>query len=190
VSQAESESGFKTLLLYWSATGNTEKVANTIRDTLLREGITPTVKKVADAAADELYDYDLIFLGAPSYSFQPPDPVQRFIKDKIKLYAQRGDIKPGAPVIPGKIAVVFCTYSGPHTGIREATPAGDYMGQFFEHLGFEVAAKWYTVGEFHGREELSTQGRLGDIRGRPNAKDLAEIENSVLALIKSIRFRF
>jgi hypothetical protein len=63
------------------------------------------------------------------------------------------------------------------------------MGQFFEHLGFEVAAKWYIVGEFHGREELSTQGRLGDIRGRPNTKDLAEVENNVLALIKSIRSR-
>lgn len=189
MSRDKSDFELKTLLLYWSATGNTEKVANTIRDTLLREGITPTVKKVANASTEELLDYDLIFLGAPSYSFQPPEPVQRLIKDKIKFHAERGDIKPGAPVIPGKTAVVFCTYSGPHTGIREATPAGDYMGQFFEHLGFQVAAKWYIVGEFHGREELSTKGRLGDIRGRPNAKDLAEIENNVLALIKSIRSR-
>jgi flavorubredoxin len=189
VSQTKGEPKLKTLLLYWSATGNTEKVANTIRDTLLREGITPTVKKVADASAEELYDYDLIFLGAPSYSFQPPEPVQLFIKDKFRLYVKRGNIKPGAPVIPGKTAVVFCTYSGPHTGIKEATPAGDYMGQFFEHLGFQVAAIWYIVGEFHGREDMSTKGRLGDIRGRPNAKDLAEIEDNVLALVKSVRSR-
>ena len=183
----ESARELKTLLIYWSATGNTEKVANAIQQTLEQEGITPTVKKVAEAAAEELYNYDLIFLGAPSYSFQPPEPVQRFIRDKMKTHHERGDIKLDAPVIPGKTAVVFCTYSGPHTGIGEATPAGDYMGQFFEHLGFEVAAKWYIVGEFQGKEDLSTKGRLGDIRGRPNQKDLAEVEKNVSALVKSIR---
>lgn len=187
--EKEADREIKTLLLYWSATGNTEKVANTIRDTLVREGVKPTVKKVADAASEEMYDYDLVFLGAPSYSFQPPEPVQKFIKAKMKLHVERGDIKAGSPVIPGKTAVVFCTYSGPHTGIAEATPAGDYMGQFFEHLGFNVAAKWYTVGEFQGREDLSTQGRLGDIRGRPNVKDLAEIESNVSTLLKSIQSR-
>lgn len=175
------------LIVYWSATGNTEKVAATIQQTLIQEGITPVTKKVSEAADEELYHYDLIFLGAPSYSFQPPQPVMSFIRDKMKLHSKRGDIKPGAPQIAGKTAVVFCTYSGPHTGIREATPAGDYMGQFFEHLGFEVAAKWYVVGEFHGREELSTKGRLGDIRGRPNREDLSEVESNVSALIKSIR---
>jgi flavorubredoxin len=176
----------KTLIIYWSATGNTEKVANTIRDTLIRKGIAPTVKKVAEAAEEELFNYDLVFLGAPSYSFQPPEPVQRLIKDKMKVHGERGDVKIGAPVLPGKHAVVFCTYSGPHTGVREATPAGDYMGQFFEHLGFEVAAKWYVVGEFHGREDFSTQGRLGDIRGRPNQQDLKEVADNVAALIKKL----
>jgi hypothetical protein len=61
------------------------------------------------------------------------------------------------------------------------------MGQFFEHLGFDVAGRWYTVGEFHGREDISTRGRLGDIRGRPNREDLAAIENNVMALIESLR---
>jgi flavodoxin len=177
----------KTLIIYWSATGNTLKVADTIRDTLVRRGIDAKILKVADASSEELYDYDLVFLGAPSYSFQPPEPVIRFIKEKMKLHSEKGDIKPGAPQVPGKTAVVFCTYSGPHTGIREATPVGDYMEQFFEHLGFKVAGKWYTVGEFHGREDMSTRGRLGDIRGRPNEKDLGEIQNKVSDLIKAIR---
>lgn len=187
MSQIRHKSVLKTLIIYWSATGNTEKVANTIREALVREGISPTFKKVADAAAEELYDYDVVFLGAPSYSFQPPEPVQKFIRSKMDLHRDRGDIKLGCPVIPGKTAVVFCTYSGPHTGIREATPAGDYMGQFFEHLGFKVAEKWYIVGEFHGREDLSTKGRLGDIRGRPNQQDLADLATNVSTLIKSIR---
>jgi flavodoxin len=187
VSEKKTGREIKTLLLYWSATGNTEKVARAIQQALVTEGVTPVVKKVAEAGGEELLDHDLVFLGAPSHSFQPPEPVIKFVKQKMELHRERGDIKPGAPSVPGKTAVVFCTYSGPHTGVREVTPAGDYLGQFFEHLGFEVAARWYIVGEFHGREDLSTMGRLGDIRGRPNQKDLAEVQSNVSALVKSLR---
>jgi flavorubredoxin len=179
--------GLKTLIIYWTATGNTKKVAVAIRQALEREGIRPVFKKVAEAAGEELYQYDLIFLGTPSYSFHPPEPVVKYVMEKMKLHRDRGEIKLGAPRVPGKTAVIFCTYSGPHTGVREATPVGEYLGQFFEHLGFEVAAKWYVVGEFHGREEFSTRGLLGDIRGRPNRQDLAEVQDNVSKLIKSIR---
>jgi len=177
----------KALIIHWSATGNTEKVAVTIQQALAREGIKPVIKKVGEAAEEELYNYDLVFLGAPSYSFQPPEPVLRFVKDKMKLHSERGDIKLGAPKVPGKKAVVFVTYSGPHTGTDEAIPVGKYLNQFFEHLGFDLVGEWYVVGEFHGSEENSTKGRLGDIRGRPNRQDLDEVENNVSTLIKSIR---
>jgi flavorubredoxin len=179
----------KVLILYWSATGNTEKVAMAIQQALTIEGITPVNKKIGEASDDELYNYTLIFLGAPSYSFQPPEPVIRFVKEKMRYHSERGDIKVGAPLVPGKTAVIFCTYSGPHTGIKEVTPVGDYLGQFFEHLGFNVAAKWYVVGEFHGNEQLSTKGRLGDIRGRPNERDLAEIQDNVVKLLESLRLK-
>ena len=182
----ENKTEIKTLIIYWSATGNTEKVAEAIRQTLNRKGIEPVFKKVADAAEEEFNDYNLVFIGAPSYMWQPPDPVQNYIKDKMDHYRKKGSIKLCAPKLPGKKAVVFITYSGPHTGIKEATPAGDYLGQFFEHIGFEVADKWYTVGEFHNSLENSTKGVLGDIRGRPNQQDLAEVESKVTALIKSI----
>ncbi len=177
----------KALVVYWSATGNTEKVASAIQTALLREEAKTVVKEIGESAEEELYEYDLVFIGSPSHGFLPPEPVLRFVKQKMKTHGERGDIKPCAPKIAGKTAVVFCTYSGPHTGIKEATPAGEYLGQFFEHLGFDVAAKWYIVGEFHGREDLSTQGKLGDIRGRPNQKDLHKVESNVSKLIKSLR---
>jgi len=177
----------KVLVIYWSATGNTDKVASTIWKALVSMGIEPVVKKIADAEEEELYDYNLVFLGTPSYQFLPPQPVMDYINGKMKVHRERGDIKPGAPKVEGKAAVIFCTYSGPHTGINEATPVGEYLGQFFEHIGFDVVAKWYTVGEFHNQEELSTRGKLGDIRGRPNAQDLLEIEDNVKTLLESFR---
>ena len=182
----ENKTELKALIVFWSATGNTEKVANVIRQALSREGIKPVFKNVSEAAGEDFHDYNLVFIGAPSYMWQPPDPVVKYIKDRMDYYRKRGGIKLCAPKLPGKRAVIFITYSGPHTGIKEATPAGDYLGQFFEHIGFEVADKWYIVGEFHNSLENSTQGVLGDIRGRPNQQDLAEVESKVSQLIHSI----
>jgi len=176
----------KTLIVYWSGTGNTEKVAKAILSGLEKEGLKPTVKTVKEAGEEELYDYDLIFLGSPSHTWIPAEPVLKFIEKKRREYARRGLIKPCAPKVPGKNAVVFCTYSGPHTGIDEAIPAGKYMRQFFEHLGFHVRAEWYVVGEFHGNELLSTKGKLGDIRSRPNSQDLAKVEKDTVQLIQSL----
>jgi hypothetical protein len=92
-----------------------------------------------------------------------------------------------APVIPGKKAVVFCTYSGPFTGMEAAVPCVKYMAQLFKHIGFEIAGEWYVVGEFHGNEERSTKGKLGDIRGRPNQADLEEIRYRVIELLGAFR---
>ena len=170
----------RVLILYWSATGNTEKVAKAIERGARRAGASPSVMKIADAADLDLHEYDLVFMGAPSHSFLPPEPVLRYVKDRMRYHRERGDIKPRAPKIPGKRAVVFVTYSGPHTGIDEAIPVGKYLGQFLAHLGFEVLDEWYVVGEFHGNEVNSTQGRLGDIRCRPNAEDLARIEQQTI----------
>jgi flavodoxin len=178
--------GLKVLVLFWSATGNTEKVADTIEKALLSRDIEPVIGKIDQSGDEDMYNYDLVFFGSPSYQFLPPQPVQKFIKQKMKVHGERGDIKPCAPKVAGKTAVIFCTYSGPHTGINEATTAGDYMGQFFEHIGFDIAAKWYVIGEFHGNEEMSTRGKLGDIRGRPNSQDLAEVEDNVLKLIEAL----
>jgi hypothetical protein len=95
-----------------------------------------------------------------------------YLKKKFAVYRQQGKIKPSAPKVPGKNALVFVTYSGPHTGIDEATPVGKNVRQYFEHLGFNVLDEWYVLSEFHGSLEYSMQGRLGDIRGKPTAEQL------------------
>jgi multimeric flavodoxin WrbA len=163
------------LVIYWSATGNTKKVAETIHETLKNSGVNSILKRFEEAKAEELelYDYDLLLIGSPSYMWQPPGPVQDYIKEKVGHYHKRGDIKYNAPKLPGKTGVAFVTYSGPHTGINEAIPVGKYFGQFFD-------------GEFHNNEEASTQGRLGDIRGRPNKQDLDNVAREVNKLLKTL----
>jgi len=180
------------LILFSSATCNTKTVAEVIYRRLEKENVSSTCKMVRNAADIELYEYDLVFLGSPSIQWLPTKEVQSYIRRKMELHEGRGDLKLGGakmymPKIPGKRAVVFCTYSGPYTGKSAAIPCVKYMAQFFEHIGFEVAGEWYVVGEFHGHQERSTKGKLGDIRGRPNKRDLRRVENKVSRLVRSIR---
>jgi flavodoxin len=173
------------LIIYWSATGNTKRVAETIHNTLQSGGIDSLLKRVEDAKTEDLYEYDLVFIGTPTYQWQPPAPVLEYVKEKIDYYRERGFVKLCAPTLPGKKGVVFVTYSGPHTGTNEAIPVGKYLGQFFEHLGFAMSGEWYVVGEFHNFEDGNTKGRLGDIRGRPNQQDLDNIIKDVNKLLKT-----
>ena len=173
----------KATIIYWSKTGNTEKVALAINEGLEAAGVEVLLKRTEEAADVDFYDYDLICIGFPSYQWSPPKPVDQFLKSKFVEYRKQGRVRIGAPKVPGTNVLIFCTYSGPHTGISEAIPAGKYAGQFFEHLGFTVLDEWYVVGEYHGLEEASTLGRLGDIRGRPNAEDLAKVKQDVTRLL-------
>jgi hypothetical protein len=83
--------------------------------------------------------------------------------------------------------VVYCTYGGVHTGINEAIPAVKYMGQLFDHLGYTIIGEWYIIGEYltEPLQSHSLHGRLGDIRGRPNAQDLRNLAEKVKGILKS-----
>ena len=175
------------IIVYWSKTGNTEKVARAIQEGLEKARVHVLLKRVEDAGDVDFYAYDLVCIGFPSYGWSPPKPMDKFLNSKFRTYRSRGRVKIGAPKVPGKSALVFCTYSGPHTGIREAIPAGLYAGQFFEHLGFTVLGEWYVVGEYHGSEESSTKGRLGDIRGRPNEEDLRKVRQDTHRLVDEMK---
>ena len=173
----------KAAIIYWSETGNTKKVAEVIEQTLAAAQIEVRTAAPQDADDIDWYDYDLICIGFPSYRWHPPGPMDDYLKRAFVRYSKQDRVKVGAPHIPGKHALIFCTYSGTHTGLEEATPAADYAGQFFAHVGFDVLAKWYIVGEFHGSLERSTQGRLGDIRGRPDQQDLEQIRQDMISIL-------
>jgi flavodoxin len=173
-------------IIYWSKTGNTEKVALTIKDYLEANRFEVTVATAGEAGELDWFSFDLLCLGFPSYQWSPPRPVQDLLQTKWAEYRKEGRVKTHAPKVPGKYALVFCTYSGPHTGIDEALPACKRAGQFFAHLGFTVYDDLCVVGEFHGSEEHSTKGPLGDIRGRPNEADLEEVRKEVEQLLQKI----
>ena len=176
----------KILHLYFSATGNTQKVADRIEQTLQRLGHEVETVRVTQDAEPDILAYDLVFMGSGVYSWLPGKPMLELIGKLLAKYAGAGEIKPAAPRRPGKKTVIYCTFGGGHTGANEAVPAVKYMGQLFDHLGYEIIAEWYVAGEFLGGklEHLSTTGRLGNIKGRPNENDLQEISEKVVGILR------
>lgn len=180
-----SPDALKALVLYWSAGGNTRKVAQAIHDALYGEQVDAEIREMDEDLDVNVYDWPLVFLGSPVYQFLPPEPVREFLGKQQKIH---GGVEPSAPVRPGRFGVVFCTYGGPHTGVREAVPCLKYLGQVLEHSGVPVVDEWAVVGEFHEarQEPLNLMGRLGDIRGRPNESDLAEVRGRVEGLLRRL----
>ena len=177
----------KALVLFWTNNGNTEKVARRIHDTLADAGMEVSTAPITKELKVEYLDYNLIFLGAPVYHNLSPKPVLSFLhrnrrREGVRLLAS-------APEVPGVAAVVFCTYGGGHTGVREAMPCLLTMQQMFEHAGIRVVDEWPVAGDFkQSTEEYNTRGRLGDIRGRPNENDLADIAGRTAGILRRMHY--
>jgi len=177
----------KILNLYFSGTGNTKKVADIIAGTAQNEGGTVDTVRIKNTMEEQLdlLEYDTIFAGSGVYEWLPGKPVISYFNRLAKEYREKGFIVQPAQRRYPKKAVIYCTYGGTHTGMNEAIPTIKYMGQLFDHLGFDIIGEWYFVGEFHGGfRDFSKKGKLGDITGRPNENDLNEISEMVKGILK------
>lgn len=172
------------LVLFWSKSGNTEKVAESIFEALRTEGLTADMKRIEAELETDFLAYKLVFLGFPVYSNLPPKPVIDFLRGRSH------GAEASAPEIPGHAAVMFCTYGGGHTGYNEADPALKYAGQSFEHEGIRVVDYWAVVGSFPdaGDPAYNTRGRLGDISGRPSLQDLEETAGRTRGVVRRLRY--
>ena len=86
----------KILVAYFSKTGNTEKIANAIFESLKGEKVITRINEVS--AIDS---FNLIFVGFPVHSHSVPLKVENFLKR----------------ISPGKKVALFSTH-GSHTGSR------------------------------------------------------------------------
>ncbi|MBW1780618.1 MAG: flavodoxin [Deltaproteobacteria bacterium] len=177
----------KALNLYFSSTGNTEKVALTISDTLKELGLAIDTLRIKSTEMDiDLLQYDMVFAGSGVYAWLPGKPLMDLFASLRKAAMSGGAIQPASPKIPGKKAVIYCTYGGVHTGVNEAVPAVKYMGQLFDHLGFTIVGEWYVLGAYRPEKMKahSVNGRMGDIRERPDSADLKDVAERVKGILR------
>ncbi len=174
------------LNFYYSQTGNTGKIATTIGVTLQSLGHTVETLHAEKDLDINFLAYDFLFVGSGVYQWLPGKPMLDILRGHRQKYSDAGKIVPCSPRLPGKKAVIYCTYAGVHTGINEAVPAVKFCAQLFDHLGFTIVDEWYFVGDFKTAEFIkgNTGGRLGDITGRPDTRDLQDVEQRVRAILK------
>ena len=79
----------KILILYYSQTGNTQKVARQVRDGLRSQGNDVTLKFINHAEPQEVLDYDAVGLGTPVWYEMPPN-VRKFVEEMPDLKGKPG----------------------------------------------------------------------------------------------------
>jgi len=144
----------KGIVLYYSGTGNTQKIARAIH-----KGMKGSLEKcdiafIRDVKPDVVADYDLVGIGAPIWYFREPANVRLFIYNM--------------PRMDGKLCFLFCAHG--------ASPSGIFfsMAPAMEKKGFTVIGHndWYgsVYQVLHAAKPYFTDGH-------PDAIDLKEAED-------------
>ncbi len=164
----------KTLVTYYSETGNTEKIAEAIFSKVsgAKDFLTFTV-------IDSLDGYDLIFFGFPIKQFGPPRKVRTFLKAHAA----------------GKNIALFVTHAS-----WEAPDQSELLAGWLERC--KAAAEGANiVGFFHCRGELAAtsaaqflESEIAEVRkfgslqpatvGHPDAAELARARRFALRVVK------
>ncbi|MFC1915545.1 EFR1 family ferrodoxin [Chloroflexota bacterium] len=131
----------KSIIIYFSQTGNTKKVAEAICDDIKATTGQCDIVKIEEANVREQIGYDLIGLGCPTFVHREPLNVSRFIN--------------GMEPLKGKYCFVFSTHGG-HPGNVLPSMAGKIRRQGLTVIGGfncdgsdhypHYTFPWYTEG--------------------------------------------
>ena len=142
----------KVLIIYFSQTGNTKKIAETIKKGILKSDNTCEIAQIKEVNIDKLENYDLIGIGTPTFFYREPINVKNFIQD---LKGTKG-----------KHCFLFCTH-------------GSLIGNTFYYMNEELTKKGYTViGTFdsYGYSSIQFYPEVMHTHGHPDDIELKEAE--------------
>ena len=87
----------KVLIIYYSRTGHTEKMADVVEDAIRQEGVEAVKKKAEDVKVDELLNFDGIVIGSPTYYGTMAWPIKKLIDESVKFHGK----------LTGKVGAAF-----------------------------------------------------------------------------------
>lgn len=154
----------KALILYTSATGNTEKVACQFEKTLLEYGwscdrVSLHQRQSLQERQIYLDHYDLVLLGTPVISGAPAPVISQNIAlvgaEPPRLYSNQM-IFPGSLFRPEQspLGIVFVTYSGETYGPCEAQPALELATMYLQYLFIDVIGKFACPGRKEPKDTI------------------------------------
>ncbi|MDD5458468.1 MAG: flavodoxin family protein [Phycisphaerae bacterium] len=78
----------KGIVIYYTRSGNTQKMAEMIAKAMNDSGLTTACKSVADVKAEQLLDYDAIVIGSPTYYGHMAAPLKQLFDDLVSRHGQ------------------------------------------------------------------------------------------------------
>ncbi|WP_457569494.1 flavodoxin family protein [Desulfurobacterium sp.] len=167
----------RVAILYWSGTGNTRRLVNVLLELMENFLCEFTVIEIKSKLDFNPLEYDVVIFGIPVYRFLPPKEVISFIEHNMDKFKYLRKLR--SPKVPFKFGVTFCTYSGIHTGIKEAIPAVKYVSQFLEHFGYLVVDELYVLCRFNGWDEANINGKCGVIADLPDNRTISNFREDM-----------
>lgn len=78
----------KILVAYYTRTGNTRKMAESVAEGINKEGAYAILKEIKDVKAEELLEYDGIVIGSPAYYGTMSSQIKALFDDSVKLHGK------------------------------------------------------------------------------------------------------
>ncbi|MBU2540497.1 MAG: NAD(P)H-dependent oxidoreductase [Candidatus Omnitrophica bacterium] len=85
----------KALIIYYSRSGNTAKMAQEIAAGIKEEGIEVDIKKINEVKPEMLFDYDAIIIGSPTYYGSMAAQIKSLLDETVRFHGKL-DAKIGA----------------------------------------------------------------------------------------------
>ena len=100
----------KAIVIYYSRSGNTRKMAESVAEGINKEGVQAQAKDVKDVEVDDLLKYDAIIIGSPVYYGTMAAEIKKLLDDSVKFHGR----------LEGKVGAAFAS-SGNLAGGNETT---------------------------------------------------------------------
>lgn len=125
----------KALIIYYSRTGNTRKMAQYVAEGVEKEGVEITVKNVEDIALKDLLKFEAIIIGSPTYYGTMACQIKKLLDDSVEFHAE----------FDGKIGAAFA--SSANIGGGNETTILDILNAMLIH-GMIIQGDWQ--GDHYG----------------------------------------
>ena len=136
----------KSIVIYFSITGNTKKIAQAIQRGLSHSGTPCDMADIKEIGAEDLAEYDLIGLGSPVMWLREPAIVMQFIEYTMKY-------------VQGKHGFAFSTHGAlPAHYLSRVVPA---LTLFIRMLAFK-SARTIWASSINSRVAPSAQASDAD----------------------------
>ena len=125
----------KALIVYYSRSGNTKKMAESIAEGIIQENVSVDIRDAKDIMIADLLAFDAIIVGSPTYYGSMASDIKRLFDDSVSLHGK----------LDGKIGAAFT--SSHHIGGGNETTILDILHSMLIH-GMIVQGDW--KGDHYG----------------------------------------